>query len=64
MPDITMCKGEGCPHKEGCYRYKATPSEYQSFFLFSPYREFFGCEEFWPILQWERIEDDKASSNT
>lgn len=37
MPDITMCKGAGCPHKEACYRFKATPSPYrQSYFAESP----------------------------
>jgi hypothetical protein len=29
MPDITMCKGEGCEVKETCYRFTAKPSEYQ-----------------------------------
>jgi len=32
-PDITMCKGAGCPVRENCYRYKAEPSEYQSYFV-------------------------------
>lgn len=26
MPDITMCSGEGCPLKENCYRFTATPN--------------------------------------
>jgi len=36
MPDITMCSGEGCKSKETCYRYKATPSSIQSYFLEPP----------------------------
>lgn len=36
MPDITMCTNEECPHKEECYRFKATPSEYQSYGTFEP----------------------------
>ena len=28
MPDISMCLGEGCPFKEKCYRYTATPDKY------------------------------------
>lgn len=32
MPDITLCTGEGCPLKDECYRYKAKPSERQSYF--------------------------------
>lgn len=29
MPDITMCKGTDCPLKENCYRFTATPGEWQ-----------------------------------
>jgi len=32
-PDITLCKGKGCPVRENCYRYKAKPSDYQSYFV-------------------------------
>jgi len=38
MPDITMCKGEGCRMKEDCYRYKADRGIRQSYFLSSPIR--------------------------
>ena len=37
MPDIAMCKGEGCLQKNDCYRYRAIPSEYQSYFRIPPY---------------------------
>ena len=41
MPDITMCKGEGCPIKIGCYRYRADPSEFrQSYFVEPPIKIF------------------------
>ena len=37
MPDITMCKGGGCPRKDKCYRYTAKPCEYmQSYFVNTP----------------------------
>jgi len=36
MPDITMCKGEGCPMRNNCYRYKAEPSMMQTYFLQTP----------------------------
>jgi hypothetical protein len=26
MPDIAMCKGEDCPKKQTCYRYRAIPN--------------------------------------
>ena len=46
MPDITMCKGEGCPIKNNCYRHIAKPSEYQSYFEESPF-DGERCEMFW-----------------
>ena len=39
MPDITMCKNEACPKKEECYRYKANPSEQQSYAEFDSERD-------------------------
>jgi len=29
MPDISMCRNKECPLKEQCYRFKATPNDYQ-----------------------------------
>jgi hypothetical protein len=46
MPDITMCNGIGCEAKETCYRYKAIPNKYQSYFLESPI-ENNGCEYYY-----------------
>lgn len=35
-----MCKGDNCPLKENCYRYKAEPDErLQSYFMEPPYKE-------------------------
>ena len=49
MPDITMCKGDQCPLKETCYRYKAKPSMYQSYFVDIPLKEDGTCEYFMEI---------------
>jgi hypothetical protein len=50
MPDISMCPGDDCPLKEECYRFKATPSEYQSYFAEAPYDSFNkDCDFFWKI---------------
>ncbi len=47
MADITMCAGVSCPKKEECYRYKATPSNWQSYFCNVPYdQETRECEMF------------------
>jgi hypothetical protein len=31
MPDLAMCKGGGCPMRDNCYRFTATPSGRQSY---------------------------------
>ena len=54
MPDITMCPGKDCPLKETCYRYKAKPSDYQSYFAEPPYKEeneHEKCEYYWEIKE-------------
>lgn len=58
MADITMCKGvtdDGivCDKKDGCYRYRAVPDRYQSFFLNAPViiklNKQQECEYYWEI---------------
>lgn len=34
MPDISMCKNKECTLKERCYRYRAVPSNIQSYTYF------------------------------
>ncbi len=43
-----MCPGNDCPLKETCYRYKAEPSDYQSYFIDTPYYSGI-CEHYWEI---------------
>lgn len=48
--DITMCKGDNCPLKDQCFRYTAKPSEYQSYFVNTPYKiknNEFKCNYLW-----------------
>ena len=45
-PDITMCVGTDCPHKEGCHRFTAKPSDYQSYFMKAPIKDD-KCEYYW-----------------
>lgn len=48
MADITKCKGNNCPLKEFCYRFKVEDSTYQSYFVTEPYNEDAeDCEYFW-----------------
>jgi hypothetical protein len=37
MPDLTMCRPvQPCPRQERCYRFTATPDEWQSWAAFEP----------------------------
>ena len=36
MPDISMCKNAQCPHSANCYRFRAHPSQRQSYANFAP----------------------------
>jgi hypothetical protein len=48
MADITKCSGEGCPLKNECYRFLATDSYRQSYFMTAPYnQETKECEHLW-----------------
>lgn len=55
MPDISMCSGLNCPLKETCYRYKATPSFHQSYFMPPPLKEDTSCDYYWKIRDEEQI---------
>lgn len=50
MADIAMCSGQDCPLKEQCYRHKATPRIWQSYFMNPPYnKETEECDRFWEM---------------
>lgn len=56
MVDITMCMNKSCPLRSKCYRYRAVPSNWQSFAMYKPSITLNGslpikveCEYFWEI---------------
>jgi len=61
-PDITKCSGKDCPHKEGCYRFTATPNEFrQSYFFTPPIDENGKCDHYWgdnPETIWKTIPEN------
>jgi hypothetical protein len=68
-PDITMCPGTDCPHKEKCYRFTAKPSEYmQSYFMKAPIKDG-KCEYYWGENAesiWNQLKDimkDESETN-
>lgn len=58
MPDITMCEGTNCPLKENCYRYKAKPDIYQSYFIKPPYEQN-KCDHYWMIKKDKGTKNEK-----
>lgn len=55
MPDIAMCKGENCPLRYKCYRHKATPSMWQSYWTGTPYnKKTKSCSDFIPMSETKR----------
>ena len=49
MPDISMCRNRECVMRETCFRYRAVPSEYQSYGRFLPDGEDGYCDDFIPV---------------
>jgi hypothetical protein len=59
MPDITLCPGTNCPHKEKCHRFTAKPGDYQSYFMESPIKDG-KCEYYWgenAESVWNQLQD-------
>ena len=54
MADIAMCNNPNCRICESCFRHKATPSEYQTYFIvYKTVESETDCNEYW------KIQDDK-----
>ena len=67
--DITACKGIDCPinKRNKCYRFRIIPSEYQSYFIDTPYDGGTkSCEYFWrikgPTITKLKRKDEKAKT--
>jgi hypothetical protein len=57
MPDITMCRGNDCPLKHDCHRYKAKPDKmWQAYFTNIPFEKDKGkCDKYWPIDKYTNV---------
>ena len=55
MADITMCQSKTCKKRGYCYRYKAVPDRFQSYFTDDPSDPKDGCDFFWDMRP---VEDD------
>lgn len=58
MVDITMCVNSQCPIREFCYRYRAKPSERQSYSVFGAIHlgsDAWRCYEFWDLREEKRL---------
>ena len=57
MPDICMChNGMYCPKATSCYRYMATPDEYQTVADF--YKPDEDCDHYWEMRNANKIQTD------
>lgn len=66
MSDITMCKGYGCNLRFGCYRFKAIPSDYQSYFKDPPVinkEEVSLCGYFWPTEEFTKLQHNARETD-
>lgn len=60
MPDLTMCNGGDCPLRKTCYRYRATPSFWQSYFTAEVYdAEKKTCEYYDEVRESDIIEKER-----
>ena len=56
MPDIAMCRGDGCPKKRECYRHRAVPTPLrQAYFATPPAREDGSCPYFIELRKNDRL---------
>jgi len=55
MADISMCPGDTCQSKEKCYRFKAEPSNCQSYSVFTKNIKGDRCDDF---IQYETLLND------
>ena len=39
MPDISMCRNDGCPLRKSCYRFTAIPSPFRQAYTHFEYKE-------------------------
>lgn len=60
MPDITMCKGNGCILRGTCYRFKAVPDMYQSYFMGSVNNDDNTCDYYWKMKN--KFNNEKKSN--
>jgi hypothetical protein len=57
MPDISMCKSSWCPKRETCYRFRAVPSQRQSYI--SPTEVGDSCTHYAPIQKGDVLRPEE-----
>jgi len=58
MPDIAMCRGEGCPRKAECYRHRAVPTpRRQPYYATPPMRPDGSCDYFTELRRGDVLTD-------
>lgn len=56
MVDIAKCNNTNCKICQSCFRYRATPAEYQAYVLVDkPVNTSEDCGEYWPFDDEEEL---------
>lgn len=63
MPDISMCPGDGCAMRGGCYRAMATPNSYQTYLTTPPCTSVGVCDFYWPTIKPPFVKYDDQANN-
>lgn len=51
MPDVLLCRNEDCQQRATCYRYRAIPSNHQSYGEFYPMGDG-TCADYWDCREY------------
>jgi hypothetical protein len=62
MTDNAMCQNNECPIRDKCYRYRAIPSNWQSYSLFT--FQDGKCDDFWKIEPGMRIKSNDPETHS
>jgi len=67
MSDISMCKGQDCPIRETCYRFKANPDPFRQAYASFKYDSVTqSCDHYWKFINYSnytKLENEDRDGN-
>lgn len=52
MVDIAKCSNKNCPKHDNCFRFKSTPSQWQTYIVI---QNIDNCQMYWPIKMMKNL---------